>query len=44
MSFEVLPEIKLADFSTLKLERLTAEVADEDVDKAVASSPSATRL
>jgi trigger factor len=35
MSFEVLPEIKLADFSTLKLERLTADVADEDVDKAV---------
>ncbi|NJO23701.1 MAG: trigger factor, partial [Sphingomonadales bacterium] len=28
MSFEVLPEIKLTDFSTLKLERLTADVAD----------------
>ncbi len=35
MSFEVLPEIKLTDFSTLKLERLTADVADEDVDKAI---------
>jgi trigger factor len=35
MSFEVLPEIKLTDFSTMKLERLTADVADEDVDKAI---------
>lgn len=35
MSFEVLPEIKLTDFSALRLERLTADVADEDVDKAI---------
>lgn len=35
MSFEVLPEIKLTDFSTLKLERVTADVADEDLDKAI---------
>ena len=35
MSFEVLPDIKLVDFPTLKLERLVAEVADEAVDKAI---------
>jgi trigger factor len=35
MSFEVLPEIKLADFSGLKLEKLTADVGDEEVDKAI---------
>ena len=35
MSFEILPDITLVDFSTLKLERLTADIADEDVDKAV---------
>ncbi len=35
MSFEVLPEIKLTDFAGLKLERLTADVGDEEVDKAV---------
>lgn len=35
MSFEILPKIELADFSTLKLEKLTADVADEDVDKAL---------
>ena len=36
MSFEILPEIKIADLSTLKLEREVADVADEAVDKAVA--------
>ena len=35
MSFEVLPEITLADFSGMKLERLAADVGDEEVDKAV---------
>jgi trigger factor len=35
LSFEVLPAIALADFSTIKLERLVAEVADEEVDKAL---------
>jgi trigger factor len=35
MSFEVLPDIKLVDFSTLKLERLTTEVGTEELDKAL---------
>ncbi len=35
MSFEVLPEVKLADFGTLKLERLVAEVDDEQLQKAL---------
>ncbi len=35
MSFEVLPEIKLADFTGLTLEKLTADVGDEEVDKAI---------
>ena len=37
MSFEVLPEIKPADFAALKLTRLTADVEDTAVDEAVAS-------
>lgn len=36
MSFEVLPEVALADFKTLKLERLVADVDDEQLDKALA--------
>ena len=36
MSFEVLPPIALADFSTLKLERLVADVEDKDVQAALA--------
>ncbi len=36
MSFEVLPEIEIADLSGLKLERLVADVPDEAVDEAVA--------
>jgi trigger factor len=36
MSFEVLPEVNLVDFSTLKLERLVADVDDEQLDKALA--------
>jgi trigger factor len=35
MSFEVLPEVKLADFKSLKLERLVAEVDDATLDKAL---------
>lgn len=35
MSFEVLPEIKLMDFSELKLERLDADVDDKSVDQAI---------
>lgn len=36
MSFEVLPEVKLADFKSLKLERLVSEVEDEQLQKALA--------
>jgi len=36
MSFEVLPEISIADFSSLKLTRLVAEVEDAAIDKAIA--------
>ncbi len=35
MSFEILPNIDLADFSTLKLERWTVEVDDADRDEAI---------
>ena len=35
LSFEVLPAITLADFGTIKLERLVAEVADSEVDDAL---------
>ncbi|MBX9777164.1 MAG: trigger factor [Xanthobacteraceae bacterium] len=35
LSFEVLPAITLADFSTIKLEKLVAEVADSEVDDAL---------
>lgn len=36
MSFEVLPEISVTDLATLKLTRLTAEVDDQAIDKAIA--------
>jgi trigger factor len=35
LSFEVLPAIALADFGTIKLEKLVAEVADSEVDDAL---------
>ena len=35
MSFEVLPEIKISDLAALSLERETADVGDEDVEKGV---------
>ena len=35
MTFEVLPAIELADFKSLKLERLVADVDAEAIDKAV---------
>ncbi len=35
MSFEVLPEVTLTDFKSLKLERLVAEPEDEEVQKAL---------
>lgn len=34
-TFEVYPEVTLADFGTIKVEKLTAEVADENVDKMI---------
>ncbi len=35
MSFEVIPAFDLTDFSKMSLERLTAEVKDEDVDESL---------
>lgn len=35
MSFEVLPAITIADFSTFKLERLLADVEDADMERAL---------
>ena len=35
LSYEMLPKIDLADFSTYKLERLTADVAPEAIDDAI---------
>ncbi|WP_072390427.1 trigger factor [Hyphomicrobium sp. CS1GBMeth3] len=35
MSFEVLPEVTLTDFKSLKLERLVADVDDEQLNKAL---------
>ena len=35
LSFEVLPAITLADFGTIKLEQLVAEVADSEIDDAL---------
>ena len=35
MSFEVLPEVALTDLKSLKLERLVADVDDEQLDKAL---------
>jgi trigger factor len=35
LSFELLPAITLGDFSTIKLEKLVAEVADSEVDDAL---------
>lgn len=35
MSFEVIPAIAIADFATLKLERLAADVEDADIEKAL---------
>jgi len=35
LSFEIIPEIKLVDMSTLKLERLSVEADDEDINEAL---------
>ena len=37
VSFEVLPEIKVAELSSLELERLAADVPEAEVDKAIQS-------
>ena len=43
VAIEILPKIELADFSTIALEKLTAEVADEEVDAAIARIVEANR-
>jgi trigger factor len=43
VAIEILPKIELADFSAIALEKLTAEVADEEVDAAVARIVEANR-
>jgi len=35
VAMEVLPKIELADFKDIKLDRLTAEVADSEIDEAI---------
>jgi trigger factor len=35
MSYEVIPKFDVLDFSTLELERLTSDVEDDEIDKAV---------
>ena len=35
LAFDLMPEIKPIDFSAIKLERLTAEVGDAEVDRAI---------
>lgn len=35
MKFEIIPEIELADFSKMSLERPVAEVADEEIDESI---------
>ncbi len=37
VEMEIVPSIALADFKTIKLTRLTAEVGDEEIDKALAT-------
>ncbi|MFY8105730.1 MAG: trigger factor [Elstera sp.] len=43
MDVEILPEITVADFATLEIERPTAPVADEDVDKGLEKLRSESR-
>jgi trigger factor len=42
LSFEILPDISIADLSTLKLEREVAEVSDEAVEKALSDLQNAS--
>jgi trigger factor len=44
VAIEILPKIELADFKDLKLERLTAEVTDEEVEEGVKRIAEANRL
>jgi trigger factor len=37
VEMEIVPSIPLADFKTIKLTRLTAEVSDDEIDKALAT-------
>jgi trigger factor len=37
VEMEIVPSITLADFKTIKLTRLTAEVSDDEIDKALAT-------
>jgi trigger factor len=37
VEMEIVPSITLADFKTIKLTRLTAEVSDDEIDKALAA-------
>jgi trigger factor len=43
VAIEILPKIELADFSTIALEKLSAEVTDEEVDAAIARIVEANR-
>src|SRR5450432_1971870 len=43
LALEVLPKIELADFSTIKLERLVADVTEAEVDAAVAKFAEETK-
>src|SRR5262249_47970646 len=43
VGLEILPKIELADFKDMKLERLTTEVADEEVDEGVKRIAEANR-
>src|SRR6056297_390816 len=35
MSYEIIPKFEVVDFGSLKLERLTSDVEDEEIDKAI---------
>lgn len=37
MAVEVMPEINAVDFKTIKLERLTADISDEEIEKSMAN-------
>ncbi|HEV3185381.1 MAG TPA: trigger factor [Xanthobacteraceae bacterium] len=43
VAIEILPKIELADFSTISLEKLTAEVSEEEVDAAIGRIVDANR-